>query len=169
MRFGRIALLAGAAVSATALSLATATSASATATAGHMWNATNSTNECLSISGGYTTGHAIMWTCDGETSESWTIVNDGNGVFQVYNAGGWVLGVANANNGAWVGTGPGYSWWSWYIPIYEGNGYYELEDSQDKTRCLSVAGGSGANGANAIEWTCQGTPDQLWYAAGGWG
>jgi hypothetical protein len=166
MRLKRAALFAGAVFSATTLSLTTATSASA-ATAGHLWNATNSTNKCLAIAGNHQEDHAIMWTCDAEIGQNWTISNDGDGTVEVLNGGGEILG-ANAGNGAWVGTGLGYTYWNWYIPVYEGNGYYELEDSNDKKRCLSIAGGSGANGANAIEWTCQATPDQLWHANGGW-
>lgn len=173
------AVLACTTLSAMALSLAGAPAADA-ATAGHWWNASPSKNECLAAPDD-STGVAIMWSCESDPGQNWSInllgpldgISGNPETFQIYdNAGCLEVPYAQYDsNGArvdvdqWCGQDGGSN--SWYLEPAGTAGYYMLVNSMtDGSLCLSVAGGSLSSGAEVIQWSCHDTPDQEWQGAG---
>lgn len=161
MKLKRGTMFLGAAFSTVVLSLANATGASA-ATLGHIWNDSPSVNECLATAADQLGQRAIMWTCDSEPGQQWYLHWVGADYMVQNGLGGCLeVGTFHANPGStvWVNSCnanvQGQHWSVW-------GSYTKIELKSANQFCLSVANGSTANGANVIEWTCQGTPDQEW-------
>jgi hypothetical protein len=165
-------MTAGAIMAATALTGVTPASASTVGGSGTVWNYSNTPSpECLAIPGGSgrTNGAAlIMWTCDNEEGQQWRVTDYGypnQGYFRIDDGNGECLGNGqSAVNGARIITevcDPSAADQAWSVFKTNSAGYVELQNLYSN-RCLSVAGGSLANDARVIQWTCQNTADQFW-------
>ena len=80
----------------------------------------------------------------------------------IYNLNsGRCLGIANGLAGIWnCTTHPDQTWhWGAYFP-YQYN-YRQLINGNGQ--CLGVQGGSTAQGARVVAWTCNGHEDQYWF------
>lgn len=169
MDLKRTAYTLGAVSSAAVLALSVAGSASA-AGYSHAWNNSNSVNECLALANSTVGNATLMWTCDSESGQNWqpSDTNSGdviqNGVDDAcldsrgYGAGSHVY-VEPCNGG------PNQEWY----PLVTGKGNLLEWQNKATNLCLSVAGGSTANGATVITWACQSTPDQEWGGSLGLG
>ena len=168
MLLKRPTIVCGAAVAALTMSI----TPGAAATGGHMWNESPSVSECLdtSFNPGLSAYTAVMWTC-GSPTQQWQIagtmhvtsapkytgyyIRNGTQCLDGYSRGASVIAyTCNPND-------PNQVW----LPVYaktDGGYTYDEFQNQKTGECLSVAGGSTANGADVITWTCQKTPDQEW-------
>lgn len=170
MNLKRNFVLVGAAVAALVLGSANSSSAAIYAGYGTIWNSSNSVAQCLATpSSTDQNSFAIMWHCDTETGQGWKtnpLVRNG-GSFQILNEiNGCLSSVTNDNASAVAilqGGCSDRSWWSEYGTV----GNYKQLRNDVSGLCLSVAGGSIANGAKVILWPCHETPDQLWGGAAG--
>jgi hypothetical protein len=164
MLLKRTAYAVGAVGSAAVLAIAVSGSASASATGySHAWNNSNSVNECLALADSTVGNATVMWTCDSEYGQNWGPSDTSAGDLIQNGVGGACLDGMGYGEGSHVyveqcNGGASQEW----LPIVTGSGnLLEWENGATKL-CLSVAGGSTANGAKVITWKCQGTPDQLW-------
>lgn len=92
----------------------------------------------------------------------------------VYNTNsGRCLGIANGNAGIWNCTNAGGNsdqTWHWGGYVTGPDGIYYSQLINGKGQCLGVAGGSTANGARIVGFSCLGPthPDQYWYYDSVW-
>jgi hypothetical protein len=157
------------------LSLVNASDASASVSYGEMWNDSPSVNECLGVINDLPNANAIMWHCNGNADQQWhfvyssaavgsyALVNNNGSCLEGWGKGSTVAATTSSGCDPNFGiSNPNMGFWASYIKTDGGVDYYELRSDANTGLCLSVSGGSTANGATPIMWTCQGTADQLW-------
>ena len=111
-----------------------------------------------------------QWPGNGSEAQWWirTLVPGGYELFS--RATGKCVGVAGGSTaqGAyvveWDCNGSTDQRWSWRSTGATVGGWpvYHLVNVKSG-RCLGISGGSTAQGALAVQWTCNGNPDQSWY------
>lgn len=165
----RFGMLLGAAAAALTLSAANGTVAAA-ATGGHLWNNTAAVNQCLGVLSDQVSANTIMWTCNGNNDQQWRFDWDSLGSktnsYSILDANDSCL--TGYAKGSTVYATPCGTWpaknaqWTTQLETCDSHYcYYEIVNNNTGL-CLSVAGGSTANGATPIVWTCQDTADQQW-------
>ncbi|HEV2638841.1 MAG TPA: RICIN domain-containing protein [Actinocrinis sp.] len=154
----------GAVSSAVVLALSLATGASASAGGfSNAWNNSNSVNQCLALASSKLGNATVMWTCDNESGQKWQPADNSrgdliqNGVQDACLDG---MGYGQGNH-VYVEPCNGGLSQEWLPVLIGSNNYIEWENVATSL-CLSVAGGSTANGATVITWKCQDTADQQW-------
>ena len=166
----RVKKFASLAAVAVAVPLALATSAGpagAVVGPGHLWNDSNSVNQCVAASGNHHNAQVIMWNCDAEAGQSWqNYMHYDATAGQIKNGNGDCLDETSQSEGSNIYamtcmTGGDLTEQLWDFVSVRGTTYVELVN-RSSGMCLSVAGGSTANGSRVIAWKCQGTLDQLW-------
>jgi hypothetical protein len=118
-------------------------------------------------------GAAIhQWTYTGAANQWWDTSSFGNAFFQIVSVNsGKCLGVGGGSTGQgaglvqWdcLGTDHPDQYWA-YVPTgldANGNPVYEIVN-MGSGMCLGIAGGSLDVGAPAVQWACNGNPDQRW-------
>ncbi len=169
----------GAVASALLLSGLAASSASADAgAAAHAWNDSNSVDECLAAAGNDFTADAIMWNCETQGGQEWSVLlwDYQDDSYVIGNNNGSCLGIAGDSQGEGAqvvaescSNGDASQYWQLFGGVYPSSDFQGYTEYQNVASgyCLSVAGGSLGNGATVIQWRCQGTPDQEWDFSGG--
>lgn len=159
-----------------ALALATANGTAAFAVtlqgAGHAYNDSPTTNQCLAAASNANDAHAIMWSCTSEAGQQWAeeppnaAFANNTSYFTIKNDNGSCLAVGSGSHSA----GAGVVAWScdstaeqdWYILRWDGQ-YAQIVNA-NSSLCLDVTGAnSSVNGARVIQEGCDSSASQLWY------
>ena len=126
-------------------------------------------NNCLGVSGHSSANGALLESqgCDGSGFQSWQLVSDSNGYYQLMNQGsGKCIDVPAGSSvqglqmQQWACYNGDYQKWSL---ADQGSGNYFIT-SKYTGQVLDVAGASSANGADVIQWPAKssGNENQLW-------
>jgi len=126
-------------------------------------------NLCLGTGGSTAWGAlAVQESCAGTPDEGWTAVSLPSGHYQISNGLGLCLGVLGGSSvqGAavvqWGCNGsPDQQWIPGGATAADSDFSYQLVNASSRL-CLGILGASASQGAAAVQWPCNGSPDQRW-------